>query len=180
MSYSVVILVLVFVVASILIGRPPNSHTTQFAVRTTQLLTSVAQALESFENQYERLPRTDALDFEIEGPEGSKLATVLLGKEESGIEMQNPNQIAFLTVQITRTKAKGGGVLYSSENKVEGVYDNWGRPLRVILRPTGKSEITLPHGHPPQQFSLPFVVLSRGKDGLWGTEDDLISAPKKP
>ncbi|MEK7953058.1 hypothetical protein [Luteolibacter soli] len=135
----------------------------------------LAQAIERFESEYGRLPKASALDFEMEGPEAVKLITVLLGKEQGAqSDMQNPRQIVFLTGRNTKHKEQGG-IVYSSGNKAEGIYDAWGNPVRVILRPPGKTAITLSFRGKQVDFDRSAIALSRGPDQKWGTEDDLMS-----
>jgi hypothetical protein len=118
------------------------------------------------------------LDFETEGREAVRFITILQGKEDGGPDMQNPRQIAFLAARNTKNR-KQGGLLYSSANEVVGMYDAWGNPLRVILRPPGQSTTTVSYLGKQVTTSKPVVVLSKGPDQKWGTEDDLISETEK-
>ena len=145
------------------------------AVQTLTCIQALAGAVQGFEDVYEKLPNVPLLDFEMEGPEAVKLITVLLGKEEGGqSNMQNPRQISFLTGRMTKHRKQGGIVSFSSY-EVGGIYDSWGNPLRVIFRPPGQSTITVSHLGKQVTTSKPAIVLSRGPDQKWGTEDDLIS-----
>jgi len=149
------------------------------AITTLIDLQALARAVEGFESEYEKLPNVSLLDFETEGPEAAKLITVLLGKEEGGqSNMQNPRQIAFLVGRMTKHR-KQGGIVSSSTYEVGGIYDSWSNPLRVALRPPGQSTITVSYLGKQVTTSKPAVVLSRGPDQKWGTEDDLISETEK-
>jgi len=158
------------------IGRPGRGR--QRAVRTLDDLNALSLAFEAFESEYEKPPNTPSLDFETEGPDTVKLITVLLGKEDSASNMQNPRQILFLTIRLSNNKRRGGLVL-SPDDKPEGIYDAWGHPLRVILRAPGQATLTIPHAGKKVTTSTPAVVLSRGPDGKWGTKDDLVSEIEK-
>jgi hypothetical protein len=165
---------LVMLVLPFIIGpRPPHP------TRTLEDLNLLAQAIEYFETEYGRLPSTSELDFEMEGPEAAAFLTILLGKEDPGSEMQNPRQLAFLGMRVAKNKRQGGLVL-SPDNKPEGIYDAWGNPLRVILRPPGQTTLTVSHAGEPVTTSKPAFVLSRGRDGTWFTKDDLMSADTNP
>lgn len=142
--------------------------------RTPGVIKGLAQSLGRYESEYDKLPDSPALDFETEGPEVAQLITVLLGKEETGPSMQNPRQIPFLNIRISKHK-NYGGLVYSDENKVLGIYDAWGNPLRVTLRPPGKTATTLIYCGERIASYEPAVVFSRGPDQKWGTEDDLTS-----
>jgi hypothetical protein len=164
---------LVMVVLSFLTGPRPNP------ARLLNDLNALSQAIEAFENEYEKHPNTPSLDFETEGPQAAELVTVLLGKEDPASNMQNPRQLVFLTIRVSKNR-KQGGLVFSTENKAEGIYDVWGNPLRVILRPPGQSTMTIPHARKQVTTSKSAVVLSKGKDGEWGTKDDLMSADTNP
>lgn len=54
-----------------------------------------------------------------------------------------------------------------------------GNPLRVMLHPPGKTMTTVSYRGKQIACDEPAVVLSRGADSRWGTEDDLMSASDK-
>ena len=164
---------LAMVVISFLTGPRPGPGT------TVDDINALAQAIEGFENVYERLPSVPSLDFETEGPQAAELITVLRGKEVTSHEMQNPRQLVLLNIRISKNKRQGG-LVFSSENKAEGIYDAWGNPLRVIMRSPGQSTMTVPHAGKQVTTSKPAVVLSRGRDGKWDTKDDLMSTNTNP
>lgn len=146
--------------------------------RTLVSITNLARSIEFFESEYGKLPSAPELDFETEGPQAAKWLTVLLGKEDPEQEMQNPRQIVFLTMRVTKNR-KHGDLVISPKNEVVGVYDAWGNPLRVILRPPGKTVNPISYRGKRVTNDQPAVVLSRGKDGKWDTEDDLMSTSDK-
>ncbi|HEY1123239.1 MAG TPA: hypothetical protein VGE67_16620 [Haloferula sp.] len=149
-------------------------------LQTLTCLEALAQSVQEFENEYKKLPDVSLLDFETEGQEAVKLLTILLGKEQgTQISKQNPRQIAFLATRLTKNRRQGG-LVYSSANQIEGIYDAWGNPLRLILHPPGQSTLTVPHLGKQMTTSKPAVVLSRGPDLKWGTEDDIISRTDGP
>ncbi|RYD66461.1 MAG: hypothetical protein EOP83_04970 [Verrucomicrobiaceae bacterium] len=121
---------------SILTRHPRNGRS---IVGTFTDLQVVAHAIERFEIEYARLPNTPGLDFETEGPQAVKFINVLLGKEHTGPDMENPRQIAFLTVRITKNRNRGG-LVYSSSNEVEGMYDAWGQSAAGDAAPAGQND----------------------------------------
>jgi len=145
--------------------------------RTPDDLNRFAESIAHYHDEYGKLPKAPSSDFETEGPEAAELITVLRGEEEIQ-QMQNPRQIAFLTMRISKHKKQGGLVL-SSDNKAVGIYDAWGNPLRVILRPPDKTVHLISYRGKQVTNSQPAVVLSRGADQKWGTKDDLISNPDR-
>lgn len=155
--------------------RPGHGH----GVRTLNDLNGLANSIAKYSDEYGRLPTAPSLDFETEGPGAADLVTVLLGKEESGPSMENPRQIAFLTMRISKHK-KQGGLVMSADNKAVGIYDSWGNPLRFILRPPDKTVHLIPYRGQQIANTQPAVVLSRGADQKWGTKDDLISDIDRP
>jgi hypothetical protein len=152
--------------------RPPSGHG---AVTTLTDIHALARAIEGFENEYEKLPDISLSDFEMQGPEAVNLITILLGKEEGGLSnMQNPRQIAFLAGRMTKHR-KQGGIIFRSAYEVDGIYDSWGNPLRLVLREPGQTKTTFSLGGKIVTVDKPAAVLSRGPDMKWGTEDDLKS-----
>jgi hypothetical protein len=167
--------ILVMMVLSILASPRPNHG----ASRTLNDVNDLARSLKYYEEEYGKLPSVPSMDFETEGPQAVELITLLLGKENPDHEMQNPRQIAFLTMRVIKNR-KQGGLVISPKNEIVGVFDVWGNPLRVILRPPGKTATTISYRGKEVASSEPAVVLSRGADGKWGTEDDLMSTSGKP
>lgn len=137
-------------------------------------MSALARSVESFGNEYGKLPTVPALDFETDTPHAVQLITILMGREDSAADMQNPRQIPFLNVLHQETQNRLG-IYFSRENKVAGIYDAWGNPLRVILRDPGQPAIRVTHRGKEVTVSKPVLLLSRGSDGKWGTKDDLIS-----
>lgn len=80
----------------------------------------------------------------------------------------------------TSKDKRQGGLVISPDNKVVGAYDDWGNPMRVIQCPPGKTATTLSYQGKQVASYKPAVVLSRGADGKWDTEDDLMSTSGEP
>ena len=172
-AFAIAASAIVFLSSRIPRANPPE-------LQTLTCLQALAQSIEGFENEYKKLPDVSLLDFETEGREAVKLITILLGREQgTQIDKQNPRQIAFLATRLTKNRRRGG-LVYSSTNEIEGIYDAWGEPLRIILRPPGQSTLTVPHLGKQVTTSKPAVVLSRGPDQKWETEDDIISRTDGP
>jgi hypothetical protein len=175
-GWVVVAFVVLYVAMVVFPPRPP--HVCGIP-RTPADLDRLAESIEHYAEEYGKLPNVPSLDFETEGPQAVELITVLLGKEEARHEMQNPRQIVFLTMRTSKNK-KHGGLVITPDNKVVGAYDSWGNPLRVILRPPGKTVNIISYRGERIANNEPAVVLSRGEDGKWDTEDDLMSTSDKP
>jgi len=173
-SLAIAALAAFIIVPPFLSFHPPDRR----PVVSINTLNGLAQAIEAFEAEYENPPNTPSLDFETEGPQAAELVTVLLGKEDPASNMQNHHQLSFLIIQISKNK-KRGGLVFSPDNKVEGIYDAWGNPLRVILRPPGQATMTFQQSGKQVTISRPVVVMSKGADGKWDTKDDLISGTQK-
>ena len=64
---------------------------------------------------------------------GIQLVTILLGYEKDSDEMENPKKVRFF--EAPEGKSKRDGIQYGagSGNTVEGLFDPWGEPYRVLL-----------------------------------------------
>ena len=183
MLRGVLVAILLGLAVVLLLSIFDRPHIRQDVVSTLDDANRLAQAIEHLETEYEKHPDTPSLDFETEGPDAVKLITVLLGNEDSAPDMQNPRQLMFLTIRISKNKRRSGLVL-SPDEKPKGIYDAWGHPLRVILRPPDQSTLRVAHAGKQVTTSTPAVVLSRGpdalvlsrgRDGIEGTSDDIQS-----
>lgn len=171
-----VVISIIIVLAAMSFGAITIATKKQKAVQTKATVTALAQALDAYYSEYNRMPSVGSSGDEMttEGQAGSELLTILLGKEESSAEMQNPRQIAFLTTNVSTNKRKGG-LVYSSGNRVEGLYDAWGNALRIKWDDDFDDEIPDPviQGRIIRQKK--FGIWSWGGDGKFGDNDEVKS-----
>jgi hypothetical protein len=148
-----------------------NAHQTQ-----TDVL-ALEQAVDHFFSEFSKLPDPGADDFTTEDDAGRTLLVVLLGNEPAGPAMMNPRKIPFLNVRIGRHKKKSG-LIYASESgrEIEGFYDAWGNPFRMILDNDNDDVLRFSYGGKPLEVrGHGCLVASKGPDGVEGTKDDLKS-----
>ena len=135
---------------------------------------ALSDALEQYFHAYGKLPNTGSQDdLTADGEAGAKLLTILLGKEESGSDMQNPKKIVFLTPKFSTNKNQGG--LVYSGNQVEGFYDAWGRPLNIRFDIDLDQEIPNPIKQGDVVRQKNSLVWSFGADGKFGDNDEVKS-----
>lgn len=126
---------------------------------------SVKQAVENYSLEYGHLPdfpRRQLLD-----QTGQPLLEALLGAKA-----QNPRGIVFLS--LPEAKNGKGGIVFDKSYVAQGLFDIWGRPLRVVLNVDDEDPFRFFHGG--KETSLPATtcaVWSVGKDGVDGTKDDV-------
>lgn len=140
--------------------------------RTLTTATAMETAVGSFEEEYGRLPEVGSSAFDADDAKGRLLATILLGRGEEGTLAQNSRKIPFLSIEITKSAAKGG-LLLGDGFEVLGIYDSWGEPFEILLRKPGERGITLVHRGKTVTIERPVVVLSKGADKIAGTKDDV-------
>lgn len=138
---------------------------------------ALKQALAAFESEYLVLPNVGKFDFRADSPEGRQLLTILLGQEEVGDSMQNKKQIAFFNAKVNKNKNKGGLVYANGgvSRILDGLYDAWGNPFRVILRPPGSSRLTFLHVGKTVTLNDTVAVVSNAPDGKEGGGDDITT-----
>lgn len=169
-----VVISIIIVLAAMSFGAISIATKRKNAVTTLTDVTSLYRALDSYYSEYSKFPKVGNQDeMVIEGQSGAELITILLGKEETSGDMQNPRQVAFLNPRITKNK-KQGGLVYSG-NQIEGYFDAWGRPLHIKFDEDYDDEIQ----DPIQQGNIvrgkKFIVWSFGADGKFGDNDEVKS-----
>jgi prepilin-type N-terminal cleavage/methylation domain-containing protein len=170
-----VVVSIIIVLAAMSFGAIGIATKRQKAVTTLNDIQGLSSAMEAFYNEYSRMPSVGSGDqITAEGEAGAKLLTILLGKEDTSGEMQNPRQLTFLTAKISSNKKKGG-LVYSSGNQVEGMYDAWGRPLNIRFDDDFDGEIQDPikQGNIVRQKKV--IIWSFGADGKFGDDDEVKS-----
>ncbi|MES2924454.1 MAG: prepilin-type N-terminal cleavage/methylation domain-containing protein [Verrucomicrobiota bacterium] len=143
-GFTLVELLVVIAIIAVLAGAgfAAGNAAIQKAKKTTALATVVAleQAVNQFYNEYGSMPTTATADTQIDmnQAEGTTLLKVLLGIEPSSATQMNPRSIKFLSVK--EGKAKGtsggsGGLVYKGTGgtDVQGLYDPWGGPYKLML-----------------------------------------------
>ena len=141
---------------------------------TRNHIRTLSDALEQYYQSYGHLPNVGSQeDLTGDGEAGTKLLTILLGKEESSSDMQNPKGIAFLTTGFSSNRRLGGFV-YDGKN-LEGAFDAWGRPLNIRFDADLDQEIPDPikQGDTVRQKNA--IVWSLGADGKVGENDEVRS-----
>lgn len=103
--------------------------------KAAKICVSLDQAVMTFYDEYGFLP-TNPTDSDTpiltDSDNGVKLIEILLGYEDEGDNMQNEKKIRFF--EAPEAKAKRDGIKYAGEgNSIEGLYDPWGGPYRVLL-----------------------------------------------
>jgi hypothetical protein len=158
------------------IAEARNSHPK--AARTQEDARALKQAIEAFSSEYGRLPRIDSSDNEVRtnSAAGIDLLTILLAEENGSDAMQNPKKIPFASFKKVKSK-KWGGLAYSDPRpgaRPQGLYDVWGHPLRVIIRPPDATELVFTYGGKAVVLKDTVVaVVSAGPDGEEGNKDDI-------
>ena len=139
-------------------------------------LTAVEQAVNQFYNEYGRLPAINSsasadAQYETALEDGKKLLEPLLAKEDtSASTVQNPKQLAFLSVTEGKIKGTAGidGLVYEtgSTAKVRGLYDPWGHPYKIMLDNDYDEELTVNIGGTTKNLhGRRVAVWSLGADG---------------
>ncbi|MCW1887593.1 type II secretion system GspH family protein [Luteolibacter flavescens] len=171
-----VVISIIIVLAAMSFGVIGTVTKRQKTVETQATITALSQAMDAFYSDYNRMPSVGSSGDEMttEGQAGADLITILLGKEESSSEMQNPKQISYLNTKVGKTKAKGG-LIYSNGNKVQGLYDAWGEPLRIKFDDDFDDEISDPVTQGKIVRQKRFVVWSWGPDKKFGDNDEVKS-----
>lgn len=170
-SIIVVLAAMSFGAAQVVIKKQKNLQT-----QTTG--SALQQAMERYYSEYSKLPDVGMQgdEMQTEGQTGIELLTVLLGKEETGANMQNPRQIPFLNATVSKNKKKGG-LVYSSGSsaQVEGLYDAWGNPFNIKIDDDYNDEIIDPIVQGNIVRNKMIIVYSFGPDGKIGDGDEVKS-----
>lgn len=170
-----VVVSIIIVLAAMSFGAISIATKRQKAVTTLNDVQALASALDAYYNEYSRMPNIGSTDqITADGESGAKLLTVLLGKEDTGGDMQNPRQIAFLTARITKSE-KQGGLVYGNGNQVKGMYDAWGRALNIKFDDDFDGEIQNPIKQGEIVRQKKAIIWSFGADGKFGDNDEVKS-----
>ncbi len=157
-GFTLVELLVVITIIAVLAGAgfAAGNAAVQKAKKTTALATctSIESAVNNFYTEYGSMPTSDTDEkvLDLNSAEGKNLLTVLLGLTEAGNTPINARGIKFLSIK--EGKAKKNGLIYNAAGTaVDGLYDPWGGPYKVMLdldydervkpAPTNGTEVTL-------------------------------------
>ncbi len=133
-----------FVTAVIFLSFMNQLSTPDFRrIKARKVCIVLDTAILTFRDEYGCLPLpsgkeiTEGHDIEIltDSPQGAKLLTVLMGLEDDSPDMLNPKKIRFL--DLAEGKSNRDGIIYTSDNRVQGLYDPWGQPYHILLDTDG-------------------------------------------
>lgn len=130
------------------------------------------EAVERYYSEYNILPDTGAADFTTDSPAGRKLLSALIGDNRHGESVR--------AVCLLRSSRED--LALSASNRVaRGFTDPWGNPYRVILDDDYDRRITVDAGDDQlRDYRGPALIVSRGRDGIAGTKDDIRSQVGSP
>ena len=176
-GFTLVELLVVIAIIAVLAGAgfAAGNAAIQKAKKTTALATvvSLEQAVNQFYTEYGSMPSAVTTDTEISinDAEGKKLTLTLLGME-TGTTPLNPRAVKFLSAK--EGKAKKNGIIYNtSGTAVDGIYDPWGGPYKLMLDGNYDERITVaPSGGTS-------VVLNGRRVAAWSEGAD-YNVGKKP
>jgi prepilin-type N-terminal cleavage/methylation domain-containing protein len=109
--------------------------------------TAIESAVNNFYNEYGSMPADGSADAELQTDTGAGLAMlkVLLGMEST----LNTRSIKFLSVREGKKKGSKGsnGLIYSgnSGTDIQGLYDPWGGPFKVMLDMDYDEKLAIPN-----------------------------------
>lgn len=138
----------------------------------------VASAVDSFYNEYSRLPDVSGTELQTDSGTGVELLKILLAQEGDGSDLENPRKINFLSVK--EGKGRKGGLYYGSGgSSVQGLYDPFGQPYTIVLNTNYEDVMRFSVGGRTYELrDRQVAVYSPGADGELGTTDDIDSGFK--
>jgi prepilin-type N-terminal cleavage/methylation domain-containing protein len=133
-------------------------------------------AINAYYSEYSKLPSTGSNSDTIDttSDSGKKLITILLGKEDNSSSMENPRQIAFLSVK--EGKGKKDGLCYDKTGgagTLLGIYDPWGNPYQIVLDTDYDDEIQDPIKSGQIVRNKKCIIYTLGQDKKPNTNDDV-------
>lgn len=138
-GFTLVELLVVIAIIAVLAGAgfAAGNAAIQKAKKTTALstATSLEMAVTSFFNEYGTIPANITEDtkspLETNRGTGLDMVKVLVAGTDANSVALNPRAIKFLSAR--EGKARKNGLIYSTAGAVEGLFDPWGGPFRVVL-----------------------------------------------
>lgn len=142
-------------------------------ITTLAAATSLELAILNFEVEYGHLPEFTG-PVHTDSVQGLALLHVLLGTEAENSDHQNDRDLKFISVR--EGKNRKGGLIWENENTLIGLFDPWGSAYEIVMDDDGDGKISLNNGSGPDGILHSKVVArSPGKDGIFGTKDDIIA-----
>ena len=141
-------------------------------LEATTMATSLVSAIESFYDEYNRLPNVNS-EVDTDG-DGVELLQILLGLGGDSGEIDNTRQLIFL--EGKEATGRRGGIVFTGGDNVEGLFDPFGNPYTVILNTDFEDTLSFSFGS--EQVRLrgkQAAVYSRGADEEFNTADDIKS-----
>jgi prepilin-type N-terminal cleavage/methylation domain-containing protein len=171
-----VVISIIIVLAAMAFGAANMAMMKAKKTEARTIENSIDLAIQAYYSEYSKLPNagsnTDTIDTTSE--EGKKLITILLGKEDNSSSMENPRQIAFLTVK--EGKAKKGGIVYDKTGgagTLQGIFDPWGNPYQIVLDTDYDDEIKDPIKSGQIVRNKKCIIYTLGADKKPNTNDDV-------
>jgi hypothetical protein len=145
----------------------------QREVATATVILDLEEAIGKYHSEFGRLPDTGAADFTMDSPAGQRLLAALMGDGNPG---DSARSIRFLPLPRPMKS------LDPTEKIIaRATTDAWGFPFRVILDDDFDQRIAINPGEGETEISVVHaLVLSRGRDRIEGTPDDIQSWRFKP
>jgi prepilin-type N-terminal cleavage/methylation domain-containing protein len=104
--------------------------------------TAIESAVNNFYTEYGSMPKNGDQDATIDTKNDIDFLNVLLGTE-TGTNILNTRSIRFLSVK--EGKGKKNGLIYNSGGtSIQGLYDPWGGPYKIILDMNYDEKIEVP------------------------------------
>lgn len=128
---------------------------------------NLLQAIDRHHSEYNKQPATGSFDFTTDSPAGRKLLAALVGDNSHGEGIR-----AVCLLESSPEDLK----LTPAERVDQGLADPWGNPFQVILDDDYDDRITVDAGDGViQEYHDRALIVSRGRDGIAGTKDDIRS-----
>lgn len=145
----------------------------QWVVVTATRTLNLEEAIREYYSHYNKLPDTGSSDFTMDSPAGQQLLAALMGDGRPGY--------AARSIRFLPTPRPMKSLDPTEEIITRATTDAWGLPFRVILDDDFDQRITINLGHGKIEVSgVHALVLSRGRDGIEWTSDDIRSWTLKP
>ncbi|RYD24005.1 MAG: DUF4190 domain-containing protein [Verrucomicrobiaceae bacterium] len=141
-------------------------------VTTLGVIGSVESAVDTFFREYGSMPAGEDR-ITTDSATGVNLLRVLSGwEDEHSPEMRNPRDIKFITLKAGKNRKNG--LIFDEKGISGGLFDPYGNAYTIFLNPEGIRTLRFQFaGRSIELEDRLVAVVSPGKDGKLGTEDDL-------
>ncbi len=169
-SIGVVLFFLGFVVFSKLANDIPRGN--ERTGRSQMAATSLANAVEQFHADYNRLPEVPAM-VTTDTAGGIRLLNVLCARVPTDDPAGNTRGVRYLSI-VERKGGQGGAVYDPDDKTITGLYDWWGTPFTIFLDTDSDEVLEFQLGKKEVKLTgMRSAVVSPGEDGRLGTADDV-------